>query len=600
MANFGDNIQLRTMEAIPNLRADLKVQSFNLRGKGGGDDFAGKLAEMADKAKIQQSKQVASLRIDALGQDLGLLPTDPVARLVHQAKQRMAEEKFKEALSLLAKALKLGPGHHECLYLAAFCYVALTEHIKALRCLRPLHSAKLASGLATRVEVLKIDIRQHLYPKVMIESVLALQNRQWDDVTANLGKLVQLDPEVAMYHYMLAGIQMTADRMEEALKTLENGLQVCPPVEHQLLIGLHQQVQDQYVAKRMAPARKWFKKGDYARARTELQQLPNNFKQATLYVTFANYLGKLEGGGFLGFLMGGRKRAPKSVAPAGSYAEVEALYFFLVGGEIRQAKELLASDRPEQAEAQLKTALKFAPLFAFANYLYAGCIYRRLVQSLASDRPPDLTVILEHFQQALEAARTGATDPAIEDAPALLHVIESTLHQLADMEQQLKGRQEEAKLVNGVIAEFQAIMSSSEGGVRNTAHYNELHSRMKNLRNSLAGVRKEVHNPDAVQALGELSEAVERNWEQLAALKSSIAEGEVVERHFKTFQIKMEVAQSGGGIKSHSEFVAVRDSFRKLKRDVEADRRNLRSSDARQALDQLLDAVNKILSQLGD
>ncbi len=598
---FSGPQNLRTIDtATPTLRAGVQVEEFKMKGKAGADGFASKLAEMADKARRQTAGPDASIRIDAIGRDFGLPPADPVAALIAEAKRLAAAQRYGEALKVLGRALKQSPGHHEALYLGAFCYAAQKEYVKALRLLLPLRAARLEGGLEARVEALRGEIRQRLFATVVVKNLEALATGQHDESIAQLRELVAADPDVGVYHFLLTGTLMAAGRLEEALAAADGGLKVCPVEDRAQLVELRRQVEGQHVAKLLEPARRHFRKKDYRRARAELARVPEAYQEAPLYVTFDGYLGRLEGGGGVLGLLGLRKAGAEAVDPPGNPREVDALYFFLVGADLRQGQAQMNAGRPDEALATLRGALQAAPRFAFANYLAAGCIHLRFFQAITGGKPLDLAASLAELSQAREYAVAGARDPEIQDARALLRVIEATLQQLRRVEEESRAARQEAALVNPVIEEFLGVMKRAEGGIRSAKHFDEVKGRLKALRDRLPSVARKVTSAQGKQAVSDLSAAVEGNWKQLLSIEAEVRESATVEQHVTSFNAMMELLQKGGGISTRQQFETARSFFRQLKASVESDRGRVRDPRARQTLDQLLDAVRNVLRQFGD
>ena len=599
MAIFGNDLQLRKINEIPQIQQDLKLEEFNLRGKSVADSFTSKLTDMAEKAKQRQSEQGVGLKLDVLGYGLGFSPSDPAASMLSEAKESIDNQDYQKALQILIEVLDKHPEHHEAYYLAAYCHAKLESFMQGLRLLRPLAHMRLENSLASRVESLRIDIRDSLFVELVLGSFVALQFHQYDSFITHVNEVIQLDPAWTMCYFILAGMLMNAERLSDARATVEAGLRSCPVDERSLLVEVNQEILHRQILKEMETARHWFKKGNYRRARTELNRLSSVARDLPLWVTFENYLSQLDSGSLLGSLLG-RNRSPCEVTPRGSFQEVDALYFFLVGSEIRQAKECLNANRFEDAESNLRNALKDTPHFCFANYQYAGCIYSRLTYRLSGERPPELAEIISELNRARGFAEIGARDPEIEDASKLLDAISALIGQITEVERQVRERQQESEMVNQTIQEFQAIMNIAEGGIRSYSHYEQVSSRLKAFRENLNGVRRKTRSDDARKVIQQVSEAAEQNWKQLQTMEASIRESGIVEKHFTAYTTKMNQIQSKGGIHSRSDLDSAHSFFKSLMYQVITDRTKVKNLDAQQSLDKLLDALRNILKQFGD
>ncbi len=168
------------------------------------------LGKAVKQILARQAQLQAGLRLRPIGQDFGLPPAGPVAGLIREAKRLAAAKQYGQALRVLAQALRQSPGHHEALYLGAFCYAAQKEYVKALRLLLPLRPARLEGGLEARVEALRTEIRQRLFAAVVTKNLEALATGRHDESVAQLRELVAADPDAGLYHFLLTGTLMAA------------------------------------------------------------------------------------------------------------------------------------------------------------------------------------------------------------------------------------------------------------------------------------------------------------------------------------------------------------------------------------------------------
>lgn len=76
-------------------------------------------------------------------------------------------------------------------------------------------------------------------------------------------------------------------------------------------------------------------------------------------------------------------------------------------------------------------------------------------------------------------------------------------------------------------------------------------------------------------------------------------EHEAVQTYFNQFTQKMDALNSGGGISSYPQLNDARNYFRSLKTNAEAAKRSLKTQQAKNAMDQVIAAVDRVLRQLG-
>ena len=506
----------------------------------------------------------------------------------------IAAEEYLEALKPLGVILAEVPDHPEALYLMGYCHFHLDDDLQALRALAPLRGLRLDRHMANRVEALRADIRQHLLFRLLLETPLLMYTDGCEAAISRIREVVELAPEEGLFHFMLSGTLMSAERFREALEAVNCGLQTTSVEGRELLEPLKGQIQQRYCAQKMEPARALFKQGEYRKARSFLRGLNSEYRNLPLYTTFDDYLSRLAGG-MLGWL---RQRDIGSVQPPGSFADADALYFFLVGEEIHQAKRLLGEDNTIQALKVIRQVVGYCPLFPYANYHLGGCLFRWLGERMESNDKPELTEFIDTLERARSSLKLAVTDPEIaETALDLLKRVEGSLEGARKVQQEVARRQEEAKYINLVIEEFNDIMKSAESGIRSAGHYQEVSSRMRALKTKLSKVAKQVQGPDGRDVLAKLTSSVDGNLEQLRSIEADIRESEVVQSRIQQFSNIMDSIPENI-ITSRQQLYSLLQSFGALKREVEADLGRLRSAEARNTLNQILEAINRHLSQL--
>ena len=120
---------------------------------------------------------------------------------------------------------------------------------------------------------------------------------------------------------------------------------------------------------------------------------------------------------------------------------------------------------------------------------------------------------------------------------------------------------------------------------------------MRALKTKLSKVAKQVQGPDGRDVLAKLTSSVDGNLEQLRSIEADIRESEVVQSRIQQFSNIMDSIPENI-ITSRQQLYSLLQSFGALKREVEADLGRLRSAKARNTLNQILEAINRHLSQL--
>ena len=576
-------------------------KTFDPRAKGGEDVFKSELDKLAEEARRDVYDKKVELAVAMVDQPADIITTEiqesAEQRLLRQAIQLISEQSFEEALGKLRELLGKLPGHHEAIYYTAYCQVHLDRDETALRTLLPLRQVRLDGQLLIRVQTLKDNIRNRMRLPVVLDAVLRASTGQYDELIRRLKMIRDLDPECVLYHFLLGGTLLRAEKLDEASAAVDRGLKECTGPDQGMLDSLKDQVRAGQCARKMDPARRLFKQGKYKEARSTLHRLDAEYKKVPLFIAFDGYLSRLDGGGGVMGLFHGSK-AVADVCPPGSFADVDSLYFYLVGQEVREAKDLVKDEKFGKAEGILRGALQYCPRFPYLNYLCAGCLYAWMANRLGESKPPEISEVITALQRAGEHVRISLADAEIADtARQLGNAVQEALKAMTQVRDDLKAKEVEARPVNELIEEFQSTMKAAEGGIGSPAQFRTAYSRMKALKDKLPGVRKQVKSQEGREAVKMLSDAVDRNIAQLESMRSSVEESEIVEQCLAKFTSKMESLKKRP-ISNLPELRSAQSYFQSLRSEVQTGRTKCRSSEAQKVLDDLLGAIDGIIKQL--
>jgi tetratricopeptide (TPR) repeat protein len=600
MANLTAGSNIRRLDDQPvTLRQQMPdLPDLSRAGKGSKTGLATELDRLAAEA-VKRSASETTIQLDVFaaspagaghGQSLvDIAALTKAKRRLDEARELMRQGKFQKALPMLQEILADQPGHVEASYLAAFCLFKLEKPMEALRALVPLARHTLDNQTATRAQSLHEQIRAEIFVSLVISKKIG----EFAEALALLEELTHLDSEYVIWHHLLILAYLESGNPEKAMQALTRGLSQAAS-DKDRLEKLRLTVEGRVAARKMNEARQRYKAREYAAALTELGRLDETCRQTVLYRTFYGYLKQLSGG-FLGFLQKNR-RTPAEVVAAGSFAEVDALHFFLVGEDLARASDAVQHERLDQARQQYQAVLQWTPHFPFANFQYGYCIYQSASADLRNDSPTPLDEMIATMQRAKFHAEIGVRDPEISAAKDLLGAIDRIL-QLLD---EARHRREEARPINKAIEEYVSIMESVKGNITSVTQYNTVRERMSALR---ATVRKLAATRDLSaegrKAIGDLGDAVERSWKQLEEIDSDVRDSELVEQCVSVYQSKLEEVKNRGTIGSRSEALALRQFMRDLRSKTQSALGKVKRAEAKETLNRLLEAINDILSRMG-
>jgi hypothetical protein len=598
MAQFdsgGDNTLKRTLgdEALGGLSAR-ELTAHDIPGTarmGAEHDFLGSLERVAREARERAAARVPA-GLHALDADWGLAPTGGsgpetnAARLLRRSRELLAEGLYREALGPLGELLRQEPAHPEALYLSAQCHAALDAPREALRALAPLRSAPLTDRLATQVQALRQEVRAAFVPRLVADNCALLREDRWEEVLKQTDELPLLDPDVWEFYYLKGAAQILSGALGAARDTAGAGLAVCPDRSRDLLLGLRAAILDQLLRQRLSQALSLYKQGRYPQARAELQSLGAEAADSRLCATFGAYLALLEARGAAG---------PADTPPEGSAEEVEQLHFFLVAEELPLVRRYYAEDRYPEACELAQVALRHAPHFPYLHYLLALSLYFGLRARLDGDETPGLDEMAEVLAGAARHAQAALADPELTQAPDLAGAIADLARRVEAARQERDLGRTDGELFNPCVEAYTALIKSAEDGVNSPAQVRELHLRLSALRERVAGVSGQLQTAEGQEKCRDLAETITRVLARLDEIGQGMTESESVSRLYRRFDA--ELREVRGGIPRENR-LAVAQRFVNLFLEAGGVKRSLKSSEAREAVDKLLDALRDVVGQL--
>jgi archaellum component FlaC len=198
---------------------------------------------------------------------------------------------------------------------------------------------------------------------------------------------------------------------------------------------------------------------------------------------------------------------------------------------------------------------------------------------------------MTRLRASVRAAKGQVVAP--EGCEALSQVgaaVEGNLKALDAISSTVESQRKEMAVVEEAAKRFHDLMEGVKGGVGSERDLTNLESGLKRLKADLPGYLRRVENDVPKKHLDALEKAIDTQVSQIAELKDSMREQlrdrGVVEEEAKAFQAITGRLKSGGGFSSRSD-----DNARSA-------RSRVRAKGAEQALDQILEQYDAILSHI--
>ena len=585
MTNKNDSAGLKT--ASPTAGLKLKKSPTIDFSKTVKDDFATQIEQLTKQMQNEQKDKATAIKLDELALPARMADVfeSTLERALREAQELIEGGQFRQALDPLDRALRESPRHPEATYLMAYCYTYLNEVEPALLSLLSLRQVALDRGLAKRVQTLKIRIRNSMFLMVLLENAILIRTGRYGIAIRRLKQLTQLDPEAEIYYFLLGGSLMKSNQIEQALQVVQTGIQTCGPEKPELLFDLKNQVMEEFAAKQLISARTALKKGQISQAHDKVRNISADLHKTQMYRHFEKHLTEMEHNNRL--ISGGRTKATRPTKETFSHQELESFHYFLVGDETQESGLLMQKKKFRAAEKVLSQAVVWAPKFPYINYLYAGCIFSRLLEQTNSwwNKPtPD--EVSSAMELAYKHARIGALDETIQDASFLEKLLEDSLNAI-----------KESKLLGDLMREFEIIMSGAKKGIRTQDQLRDVYGKMSRLRDKVVEAHSQIHSPEVTKNLNNLAEAIERNFGVLEGMQLSSTETELVNHYNRKFIDHMEGIKRRGGLNSWEKSDEA-EFFAALRTEIQQVSYGVKSKEAQKQLANLVHAIDQILLQL--
>jgi tetratricopeptide (TPR) repeat protein len=528
-------------------------------------------------------EETPTLALHGLSQTLVDLET-PTARRLKTAKQHMSDGAYAKALELLLKILAENPRHDEARFLAAACKFALGEHEAALERLCGLREGGASPATITRIRSLCRQICDALMPRLYGEIVNYIIN---GDIAAGISRvqqLIRLDPDSAMYRYLLAMLKIHAGEEDEAKHAIDRAVELGRPDEKPDLLQRQSEIRNRVALLRMAPAANAFKQQRYAQARGLLAELDEETRRTRSWQLFDTFIEQRESGKTNGDL------------PC-STGEAETLYEFILADELDVARNELNRGSPSRAETAARVAIEAIPEYPYPHFLLASAIYHGLFEKLTTDTRPSLDETVEALHEAEGAAKTATQDPEIQAAPYLAEAIREILEVLEEIKREQEKQKRDAKRFKQLFKEFADTMEQAKKGISSTQDLERLQTRMQNIKRGIPSCRKALRTDWGREQLDQLTEVVVSHLRALDDMKNRIRDVETVNTLVQRYNDKMNSLERSGGFTSVADAHSFLSAMLELKTDCVSAMGRI-GAEARKQLDDLTREIDRTLTQL--
>jgi hypothetical protein len=176
--------------------------------------------------------------------------------------------------------------------------------------------------------------------------------------------------------------------------------------------------------------------------------------------------------------------------------------------------------------------------------------------------------------------------------------VKRNLQQLDSIANDIREQEREVELIDSISKEFQSIMNSGKGGIRSSSQLEGVVSQFKSLKKEIGNAKKKVKIQEHEKVLEQIDDSVDKNLQQLYSMRDSVNDNEIIDKNIGPFNTIMEGLNSGNvKLSNRGELGKFIELFRNMKRQAESDKWKLHSREAKKTIDDLIKAIDNVLSQ---
>ena len=528
----------------------------------------------------------------------GLAVTN-ISRLLKLAREYLGCQEYTPALEVLHELLREKPQHPDGLFLQAVCLHGLGEHRLGLQALSVLRATQaqgvdIAPRLISEANDLRIKLWAGIAPLVMSENYERLQNDKIEELLSDVEQLLIIDPLVWEFHYLKAEGLFAANKADEAWMTVLEAIELVrtrpiKPLQKQpdALTSLQERLRTDRAKRLMAPAREYYRNGDYAQAKAIVTALPPEIRTAKLVTNFEAYLTRL---------LGPPVGTPQTIQPEGTFAEVDSLHFFLVGDEMLMIRLILMAEMHREVVETIRSLLPYTPHFLYLRFLLAMGLYEGLMARFQANDSPSLNELQEIVIEARKHSEAALADPELEEnASMLVSVLDQLQQRLDEARVEQENAEKDWKKLKPCMEEYNAIMSSGEKGIGDVKELDLLVSRMTRLRDKVTKISDLVCEA-AVEYRNKLQEAITGNLHELAKLRISLLEKLQIDTLWKRLKQETDSVKSPL-TQSTAKWFAVQ--LMDIYNEAKLLRTKLTEPENGKSADQLINTIKQIFQNIG-
>jgi hypothetical protein len=228
--------------------------------------------------------------------------------------------------------------------------------------------------------------------------------------------------------------------------------------------------------------------------------------------------------------------------------------------------------------------------------------YERIMQTAAKginslDQLAAIESDLRSLKKRIGLLKNIESEPVETPLNDLTEAIDARLSDIASIQNQ---QQYQQQVVEPFFKEYERIMQTAVSGIKSLNQLDTIESDLWSLKKRI-GLLKNTESEPVETPLNDLRKAIDARLGEIASIKDNVQkqeyERQIVEPLINEFKETME-SLNKNGIQNREGLIRARDHFQKMKSNADAALIRISSQDAKNAINQLIAAIDNILRQL--
>jgi len=567
------------------------------------EGFAEPQAEIEGIADKVKPTGMGDLRIDA---DLGKLDegiqkiqkqkiNEKIRRLIEEAQKLIIKKQFRRAITPLDKALEVDHTSVEALYLKGYCHFGLKNYDTAIIILNDARKYARDREMIVLILVLQAACTRAIIEAFEIKLGALIKKKRFKEALALVERELQDQPSNVAFLYHKCDVLFLMGRKSQAKQVALDAMNRVDRANATLFKGFIDYITVQENQRYLEAARIALRRGDPTQALKKLEPCRIALAGNEQYEAIHAYAKKKKPGGFLGSIFSRYKVVSLTDGIR------QKLLQWLLTEELNAGVLAMNAGKFDNATVSFVAAAKIDNGCRIICFLHGLAIFNGFQQAFnKKEELPSIEHSIKSLETASELFACSSTDPVLGEQSANVRKLVDNYHsQLQELARERARREKEAKPVNELVKDYNALMDSLEyGRIGSISELERAESKFRNLHQRADKLCKHRNRDQGRDLLDQIIVAIDRNFKELNAIRGKVRKNQLVTDCVTSFNSMMKYFEINP-VRTQSDLKKARgitiNIFNKV---ADARAKHSPGSEAWRVLDKIEEALNNVKRQL--